>query len=147
MTDRAQDFCLLYDLRRHEVAAIAARLSDALDEDFRMNPDMFDITRITISANKHPNATMRALEADLERADLPFLHLLTALAEIGMEVSQGLGDFPSKAAFAEAAGERLALLSRGGLSAPVLAHSFTEIKAEHALKRLVSAIQMMELPA
>lgn len=147
MTDQAQDFCLLYDLRRHEVAEVASRLSDALDEDFRMNPDMFDITRPTISSNKHPNATMRALEANLEKADLPFLRLLTALSEIGMEASQGLGDFPDKAAFADAAGERFHLLSCGEPSAPILAHTLTEIKAEHALKRLATAIQMMELPA
>lgn len=145
MTDQAQDFCLQYELRRREVAGVAMRLSEALDEDRRLNSDMFDITRTTFSQNQHPNATMRALESDLERADLPFLHLLVALCEIGMEASQGLGDFPDREAFAKAAGERFAQLSNANMPAVVLAHTLTEIKAEHALKRLVTAIQHMEL--
>lgn len=144
MTEQAQDLCLLYDLRRREVADVAARLSDALDEDHRVNADMFDIHRIGFSQNRHPNATMRALEADLERADLPLLRLLAALSQIGMEASQGLGSFSDKVSFANAAGEELAALERQGAPAYTLAHTLTEIKAEHALKRLATALRYME---
>ena len=144
MTEQAQDLCLLYELRRREIAEIAARLADALDEDHRVNADMFDITRTTFSQNQHHNATMRALEADLEHADLPLLHLLTALSQIGMEAAQGLGDFPNKADFANAAGEELSYLEQQNAPAHLLAHALTEIKAEHALKRLITAIRYME---
>ena len=144
MTAQAQDLCLLYDLRRREIADVAARLSDALDEDHRVNADMFDITRTSFSKNQHPNATMRALEADLERADLSLLNLLTALSQIGMEAAQGLGDFSDKIAFANAAGAELAFLECQAAPAHLLAHSLTEIKAEHALKRLVTAMRYME---
>lgn len=135
---------MLYDLRRREVIEVAERLSKALDEDHRVNADMFDITRVTFSSNRHANTVMRALEADLEKADLPFLHLLTALYRIGMEASQHLGDFADKTAFAAAAGEELDALTRQSTPAYVLAHTLTEIKAEHALTRLVTAIQYME---
>ena len=144
MNEQAQDLCLLYDLRRGEVADVALRLSDALEEDYRVNADMFDITRTTFSQNRHPNATMRALESDLERADLPLLRLLVALSQIGMEAAQGLGDFPDRAAFASAAGEEFARLERMAAPAHQLAHTLTEIKAEHALKRLGTAITYME---
>ena len=144
MTEQAQDLCLLYELRRREVVEIAQRLADALEEDYRQNADMFDITRTTFSQNRHPNATMRALEADFERSDLPLLRLLTALSQIGMEASQGLGDFPDKEAFANAAGQELARLEQQNAPAYLLSHSLTEIKAEHALKRLMTAIQYME---
>ena len=147
MTDAAWDLCLLYDLRRHEIAAVASRLSDALEEDLRVNADMFDITCTTFSKNRHPNATMRALEADLAKADLTLLHLLISLYDIGMELTQGLGDFPDKVTFAEAAARRYEALCRGTLDAPILAHLLTEIKAEHALKRLLAAMQMMDLSA
>ena len=146
MTDQAQELCLLYDMRRREVVEVAQRFDEALEEDRRVNADMFDITRTTFSQNQHPNATMRALEADLEKADLPFLHLLIALCEIGMEVSQRLCSPSDKAEFADMAGERFDQLSQSDLPAVVLAHTLTEIKAEHALTRLVTAIRMMELP-
>lgn len=145
MTTEAQELCLLYELRRSEIVTIAKRLSEALDEDHRVNADMFDITRTTFSQNRHPNATMRALESDLENADLPFLQLLTALSQIGMEAAQGLGDFAGRESFANAAGEELAALSRRNAPTYVLAHSLTEIKAEHALKRLATAIRYMEM--
>ena len=145
MTEQAQDVCLLYELRRSDITEIATRLSEALSEDRRVNADMFDITRTTFSQNRHPNATMRALEAELENADLPFLQLLVALSQIGMEASQGLGDFADRDAFANAVGEELEALSRRNAPAYVLAHSLTEIKAEHALKRLSTAIRYMEM--
>ena len=144
MTAQAQDLCLLYELRRREVIAVAQKLADALEEDRRQNADMFDITRTTFSQNRHPNATMRALEGELERADLPFLHLLSALSQMGMEASQGLADFPDRHAFADAAGEELAALERQNAPAYLLAHALTEIKAEHALKRLATAMRYME---
>ena len=144
MTEQAQDLCLLYELRRREVVEVAQRLADALEEDYRQNADMFDITRTTFSQNRHPNATMRALETDFERSDLPFLRLLAALSQVGMEAGQGLGSFPDREAFANAAGQELARLEQQNAPAYLLSHSLTEIKAEHALKRLMTAIQYME---
>ena len=144
MTDRANDFCLQYTLRRGEILQIADRLADALEEDYRVNADMFDIHRTTISQNKHPNATMRALEADLLRSDLPLLCLLVALSDTGMEKSQGLGELHTPEAFADSAAALYELLSDSRPSVPYLAQKLTEIKAEHALKRLRIAILQIE---
>ena len=145
MTEQAEAFCLQYELRRREVIDIAACLADALDEDHRVNADMFDITRTTFSQSRHPNATMRELERDLEHSDLPLLLLLCALSQIGMEAVQHLAIFPDKAAFAKAAAEELEALERQNIPSYVLAHTLTEIKAEHALRRLTAAIKYMEL--
>lgn len=144
LTDRANDLCLQYALRRGEIFNIADRFSDALEEDHRVNADMFDIHRTTFSQNKHPNATMRALEADLLKADLPLLCLLAALSDTGMEKSQGLGDLHTPEKFADSAAALYEQLMNAAPAASYLAQKLTEIKAEHALKRLRLAILTIE---
>lgn len=142
--DTAQDIYLQYALRRGEILAIADRFADALEEDRHHNADMFDTRRLTFSKNQHPNRTMRALESDLQKADAPLLCLLSALSKTGMELVQHLADFPSPTAFAVAAGEQFALLSAKNPPAAHLARELTEIKAEHALRRLTAAIRMLD---
>lgn len=144
MKEATQDLCLQYALRRTDVLAIVRHYEDALDEDYVKNADMFDVTRTTFSQSKHPNATMRALEKDLLESDLPLLCLLAALTDLGMELTQGLCHFSTPLDFADAVGERYAQLMRATPSAPLLAQHLTEIKAEHALKRLKSAVCMMD---
>ena len=144
MTDRANDLCLQYALRRGEILTLANRFADALDEDRRVNADMFDLTRTTISQSKHPNKTMRAIEADLQNADLPLLCLLVALCEIGMEKSQALQELDDPERFADCAAELYELLLAQSPPTPYLAQKLTEIKAEHALKRLRIAILSIE---
>ena len=140
-----EEFCMLYALRRSDLVEIADRLRDALNEDYTKNADMFDITRTVFSQNRHPNATMRALEADLREADLTLLYLLRSLAEAGMELTQGLGGLSTPRHFAELATEIYQDLEKRAPSAPLLAQALTEIKAEHALKRLDAAITQMDL--
>ena len=144
MTDRANELFLQYALRRSEILTISGRFADALDEDRRVNADMFDLTRTTISKNKHPNKTMRAIEADLQNADLPLLCLLVALSETGMEKSQSLRELSDPDAFADCAAELYELLLAQSPSIPYLAQKLTEIKAEHALKRLKTAILSLD---
>lgn len=144
MTDRASDLCLQYALRRGEILRLSDRFADALDEDRRCNADMFDLTRTTFSQNKHPNKTMREIEADLQNADLPLLCMLVALSEIGMEKSQALQDLSDPDRFADCAAAVYEQLLAQSPSLPYLAQKLTEIKAEHALKRLKTAILSME---
>ncbi|MBE6691128.1 MAG: hypothetical protein E7590_07615 [Ruminococcaceae bacterium] len=144
MTDRAGDLFLQYALKRGEILAIADRLMDALEEDHRVNADMFDIHRLTFSQNKHPNKTMRALEADLQNADLSLLCLLSALSDIGMEKTQHLRDLSDPAVFADCVAALYEELMAIRPDPPYLAQKLTEIKAEHALKRLRTAILTME---
>lgn len=138
------DFCLQYSLYRSRIREIRDRLHDALDEDYVKNADMFDVTRTAFPTSKHPNATMRALEKDLLAADTAFLYLLSALTDLGMEVTQGLVDTADPAALAKIAAESYENLQKRTPSAAFLAQSLTEIKAEHALKRLSAAIQIMD---
>ena len=145
MTDATLDFYLLYKIHRHEITAIARRLRDALDEDHLKNADMFDITRTTFSQSKHPNATMRVLEKDLLGADLSLLCMLVALSETGMELTQGLTDFPTPTDFARFAADINENLQKLTPSAAFLAQKLTEIKPEHALKRLDAATKQMDL--
>ena len=140
-----EELCLLYALRRADLVGIADQLRDALNEDYTKNADMFDITRATFSQNRHPNATMRALENDLREADLTLLYLLRALTEAGMELTQGLGGLSTPRRFAEMAAEIYQDTEKRAPSAALLAQSLTEIKAEHALKRLNAAIAQMDL--
>jgi len=144
LTDRVNAFCLQYALRRGEILTVADRFADALEEDYRLNRDMFDIHRLSFSQNKHPNKTMRALEADLSRKDLSFLCMLAALSDTGMEKSQGLGNLQEPERFADAAAALFGELSGCAPAISYLAQKLTEIKAEHALKRLRIAILAME---
>lgn len=139
-----EDLVLLYALRRSDVLEVERRFTDALDEDHLKNADMFDTTRTTFSQNRHPNATMRALEKELLEADLPLLYLLTALCDTGMELTQGLADLRSPTDFAKAVAADYEKLEKRAPSAGLLAQGLTEIKAEHAQKRLRAAILKME---
>ena len=139
-----EDLLLLYALRRADILEIERRFTDALDEDHVKNADMFDTSRTTFSQNRHPNATMRALEKELLEADLPFLYLLTALCDAGMELTQGLAALHIPEDFAKAAAAYYGELEKRAPSAGLLAQGLTEIKAEHAQKRLRAAISQME---
>lgn len=134
----------LYALHKSSILEAEHRFAEALEEDHLKNADMFDITRTAFSANRHPNVTMRALEKELSKADLPFLYLLTALCETGLELTQGLADLHSPAEFARSAAERYRELEKRAPSAGLLAQRLTEIKAEHVQKRLRAAILQME---
>lgn len=138
------DFCLQYTLFRSRLCEIRDRLHDALDEDHLKNADMFDITRTTFSQSKHPNATMRALEKELCAAEPLFLYLLFSLTELGMEITQGLVATDSPESLARIAAETYRDLQKRAPSAAFLAQSLTEIKAEHALKRLTAAMRIMD---
>lgn len=144
MTDATLDFYLLYKIHRHEITAIARRLHDALDEDHLKNADMFDITRTAFPTSKHPNATMRTLEKELCAAEPLFLYLLFSLTELGMEITQGLVATDSPESLARIAAETYRDLQKRAPSAAFLAQSLTEIKAEHALKRLSAAMRIMD---
>ncbi len=144
MTDLTADFCILYALRRTDVLEVARSLDEALDEDHRQNADMFDISRTTFPKSRHPNFTMRALEEKLRNADISLLCLLSALTEAGLELTQGLADFSDTDDFAKTAADIYENLQKRDPSAGLLAQRLTEIKAEHARKRLLAAMEQMD---
>ena len=139
------EFCLQYTLSRARICEISDRLRDALDEDYVKNADMFDVTRTAFPTSKHPNDTMRALEKDLLTASPDLLYLLSALTDLGMEVTQGLVDTTDPEALVKIAAETYENLQKRAPSTAFLAQELTEIKAEHALKRLDAAIRIMDL--
>ena len=139
------EFCLQYTLSRARICEIRDRLRDALDEDYVKNADMFDVTRTAFPTSKHPNDTMRALEKDLLTASPDLLYLLSALTDLGMEVTQGLVDTTDPEALVKIAAETYENLQKRAPSTAFLAQELTEIKAEHALKRLDAAIRIMDL--
>ena len=139
------EFCLQYTLSRARICEIRDRLRDALDEDHVKNADMFDVTRTAFPTSKHPNDTMRALEKDLLTASPDLLYLLSALTDLGMEVTQGLVDTTDPEALVKIAAETYENLQKRTPSTAFLAQELTEIKAEHALKRLDAAIRIMDL--
>ena len=144
MQDHVKELCLLFAMRQNEIEDIVARYADAYDEDLVKNADMFDITRLTFSDNKHPNRTMRVLEQDLREADATLLYLLTALCEVGRDLTLYPEDFASCFEFADAVSTEYDRLTLRNPSAALLAQQLTEIKAEHAHKRLLCAVDMMK---
>ena len=143
MNEQTEFFCMQYMLRREEVYRVADRFADALDEDHRVNADMFDVTKLTFSNNPHANATMRALEDELATRDLPFLCLLAALIRTGADLVLGLADFDSPMAFADAAAAEFEAAEARYTDATRLAEELTAPKAEHQTKRLRAAITQM----
>ncbi|MBQ8356485.1 MAG: hypothetical protein IJX39_01595 [Clostridia bacterium] len=143
MNDKTRGFCLQYALRRTEILRIADRFADALDEDRTQNADMFDTARTAFSASRHPNATMRALEEEFRTADETLLCLLVALCDAGMELVLALSPISSPTAFAEMASDIFDRLEQERQPSPRMAQKLTEIKAEHAVRRLNAAITQM----
>ena len=143
MNELTQEFCLQYTLRRGQIREIAQRYRDAFDEDLTCNADMFDITRTTFSQSKHPNRVMRELEKDLREGDAPLLCMLCAMLELGMEQAQGLADL-SPGEFASEAALLCHRLRQQAPPAGLLAQRLTEIKSQHAQKRLSIAMHMMD---
>jgi hypothetical protein len=144
MQDNVKELCLLFAMHQNEVKDTVARYADAYDEDLVKNADMFDTARLTFSENKHPNRTMRVLEDDLREAEPTLLYLLTALCEVGMDLVLYPEDFASCYEFADAVSTEYTRLAAQQPSAPRLAQKLTEIKAEHAYKRLSKAAEMMK---
>ena len=138
------DFCMQYLLRRPDIEAVAKAFAAALEEDHRVNADMFDTTSTVITGNRHANGTMRALEKRLAASDLPLLRLLSSLILVGADVCMGLADFADAAAFAGAAAEEFAGFERRGEDAPRLAAGLTVPKAEHQVRRLRTAMEWMD---
>lgn len=143
MNEQTELFCMQYMLRREEVYRVADVFAEALEEDHRVNADMFDITKTTFSQNPHANATMRALEDELATRDLPFLCLLFALLRTGADLVLDLADFETPVAFAEAAAAEYAAAEVRYTDAAYLAEELTAPKAEHQTKRLRAAISQM----
>ena len=144
MNTEIRDLCLLFATHQNEIEDVIARYADAYDEDLVKNADMFDTARVTFSDNKHPNRTMRVLEDDLREAEPTLLYLLTALCEVGMDLVLYPEDFASCYEFADAVSTEYTRLAAQQPSAPRLAQKLTEIKAEHAHKRLSKAAEMLK---
>ena len=144
MQENTKELCLLFVMRQNEIEDVVARYADAYDEDLVKNADMFDVTRLTFSDNKHPNRTMRVLEDDLREADPTLLYLLTALCNVGADLILYPEDFASCFEFADAVATEYTRLSQRTPAATRLAQQLTEIKAEHAHKRLSRAVDMMK---
>ena len=144
MQNHVKDLCLLFATHQNEIEDVIARYADAYDEDLVKNADMFDTARVTFSANKHPNHTRRVLEEDLREAKPTLLYLLTALCEVGTDLILYPEDFASCFEFAAAVSTEYVRLSVQQPSAPRLAQKLTEIKAEHAHKRLSKAAEMLK---
>lgn len=140
MTEHTEEFKLLLALRRHEVEDVLHQVQNALDEDRRENAEMFDITRTDFSKNMHPNETLRALERDLAQRDEPFLCLLLALREVGMEQCLGLSESSTPGARMLHAAAAFAEQLSAGASAKTLAHRFAEVKAQHTAGWLAAAL-------
>ena len=75
---------------------------------------------------------------------MPLLCMLCALSELGLEVTQGLAHFQAPADFANEAGLSYQALLERDPPVALLAQRLTEIKAEHAKKRLDTAISLMQ---
>lgn len=144
MQNTTKDLCLLFAMHQNEIEDTIARYADAYDEDLVKNADMFDTARLTFSENKHPNRTMRVLEDDLREAEPTLLYLLTALCEVGMDLVLYPEDFGSCFEFADAVSTEYGRLAAQNPAPPRLAQKLTEIKAEHAHKRLSKAVEMMK---
>ncbi len=143
MNEQTELFCMQYMMRREEIYRVLDIFGEALDEDHRVNADMFDVTKLTFSQNPHANATMRALEDDLATRDLPFLCLLAALLRTGTDLVLALADFETPMAFADAAASEFAAAEARYTDAAYLAEELTAPKAEHQVKRLRAAIAQM----
>ena len=143
MNEQTEFFCMQYMMRRDEVFRVADIFADALDEDYRVNADMFDITKTAFSDNPHANATMRALEDELATRDLSFLCLLAALLRTGADFVLGLADFETPTAFADAAAHEFTVAEARYTDTAHLASELTAPKAEHQVKRLRAAIAQM----
>ena len=143
MNLNATELLLQCSLFGAKIRTVMGRFEDALSEDRIENADMFDITRLNFSSNQHPNRTLRALEAELEKESLDLLLLLSALLEAGKEATLGLADYDTPEQFAGGAADILDELRMLGLSEAALAHRITEIKAEHSVKRLGFALRML----
>ncbi len=143
MNEQTELFCMQYMMRREEVCRVADIFAKALDEDHRVNADMFDVKRTTFSDNPHANATMRALEEELAARDLSFLCLLAALLRAGADFVLDLADFETPMAFADAAAHEFAIAEARYTDAGYLASELTAPKAEHQVKRLRAAIAQM----
>ena len=137
-------FLMQYALRRTEIAAVCDEFAAAYDEDLRVNADMFDIQRTTISGNPHPNDTMRALEKRLAQADLPLLHTLSAMLAVGRDIVLGLAELEGDCALLLALSEEYELVSGRPDSAAMLAADLTVPKAEHQLRRLRTVMRMLD---
>ena len=135
---------MLYTLRRAEIAEIADILADALDEDRRVNADMFDTSSRRITGNRHPNATMRALEERLAGTDADLLCLLAAMLTLGMEISLGLSYFASREEFLSVLESEYRSFEMRFSGAAALASDVTAPKAQHLLRRLRIAMEHME---
>ncbi len=143
MNEQTEFFCMQYMMRREEIYRVADTFAEALDEDHRVNADMFDVTKLTFSQSPHANATMRALEEELATRDLPFLCLLAALLRAGTDLVLDLADFDTPMAFADAAASEFAVAEARYTDAAFLAEELTAPKAEHQVKRLRAAITQM----
>ena len=144
MNTEMRDLCLLFAMHQNEIEDVITRYADAYDEDLVKNADMFDTTRLTFSDNKHPNRTMRVLEDDLREAEPTLLYLLSALSEVGRDLILYPEDFASCFEFADAVSTEYARMTAQRPGAPRLAQQLTEIKAEHAHKRLSKAAEMLK---
>jgi hypothetical protein len=132
-------------ISREELFALERDLEEALAEDHRENADMFDIHAHGFSDKKHPNKTMRRLEARLADGDADFLCLLSALLELGMEILCG-ESFDSPAAFLRAAAQVYEAQQARFAGAAYLAADLTTPKAEHQLRRLQKSLAQLEAP-
>ena len=143
MNAQATGLYYQYLLRRDDVLQVQCELEEALAEDHRENADMFDIHAKGFTGKKHPNKTMRRLEARLAQMDGDFLCLLAALFELGMELSCGEEfDTPQDIAntLAEVYGGQQARFH----SAAYLAADLTTPKAQHQLGRLQASLALLQ---
>lgn len=139
----ANEVYLQYALCRERIDGVLSALAEAHDEDLALNADMFDTASESFSCKMHPNARLRALEAELAGEDEEYLLFLTALTEAGMELSLGLataGDVRTFCALVAAICDEQAAKK---LSVPVLAHRLTEPKAGLLFSRLSLAVRML----
>ena len=144
MQQQINELYLLYALRRAEIEEVALLFADALDEDHRVNADMFDVSARRITGNRHPNATMRALEQRLAKADEELLCLLASLLALGAELTLGLAEFDTREAFLRILAEEFAHQRAQFISPPALASEITAPKAEHLVRRLRAARAYLE---
>ena len=142
MKPTAQEFYLQFLFYRTRIDEVLATLEEAHREDLSQNADMFDITRETFSGRLHPNATLRALEAELADQEEDFLLFLASLLEGGIELQLG-AQLESTKEFCGVAAEIFGELSAQRFSAPVLAHRITEPRADLLQKRLSLALRLL----
>ena len=139
----ANEVYLQYAFLRRKLEGVLDALAEAHEEDLTQNADMFDTTRETFSGKMHPNARLRALEAELAGEGEEYLLFLTALIEAGMELSQGLAHAEDRQGLCALIAEIYVERAGEKLSAPVLAHRLTEPKAGLLLARLSRTVRWL----